>query len=96
MSDMETIENQEGESDVERYILERAENNIGAVKVLSDLYKRFREEDSTLEVINKKFYQIADRLGRGGEIWRKYKVDCREDIDFLIKYADTIYSKPKQ
>ena len=61
--------------DIQKDIRDRAKGNPGVANVLGQLASRGEE------IYNK----VAPKLGTGGEVWEKYKDECREDLDTLIK-----------
>ena len=65
-----------GEGDYLEDIMLRSEGNHGAKKVLNDIYKK---EGSDI------YDMVAPNLGKGSEIWLKYKDECREDLEALIE-----------
>jgi hypothetical protein len=57
-------------------ITDRCEGNRGVLKILSTLLR-----DKGPDVYEK----VAPNLGRGGDVWLKYKDECGEDLDTLIE-----------
>ena len=64
------------QSDHMQDIMDRCEGNPGALRVLADILK-----EKGPEVYGK----VAHNLGKGSEIWLKYKDECGEDLDALIE-----------
>ena len=57
-------------------IMNRCEGNPGALRVLADILKEKGPEV---------YVKVAPNLGKGSEIWLKYKDECGEDLDALIE-----------
>ena len=57
-------------------ILDRCEGNPGAMRVLADILK-----EKGPDVYGK----VAPNLGKGSEIWLKYKDECGQDSDAMIE-----------
>lgn len=57
-------------------IIDRCEGNPGGMRVLADLLREKGPEA---------YEKIAPNLGKGPEIWLKYKDECGEDLDALIE-----------
>ncbi|MFH1626640.1 MAG: hypothetical protein ABH971_00840 [bacterium] len=64
--------------DIKEDIFKRSKGVPGALKVLTNLAK--------LAIIDENIYKkVAPNLGEGSEIWRKFSVECDENLDDLIK-----------
>lgn len=62
--------------DLEQDIVNRGEGNPGAVTVLARI---LREHGPLM------YTRVAPNLGRGPDIWIKFKNECDKDLDELVK-----------
>lgn len=65
-----------GDAVIKKSILEQSQGNPGAMRVLMELYKTKGAEV---------FLRVAPYIGKGPEIWEKFKDECGENLDALIQ-----------
>lgn len=57
-------------------ILDRCEGNPGVMNVLADILQKKGPEV---------YHKVAPNLGKGSEIWLKYKDECGQNLDVMIE-----------